>query len=381
MKNRIKIVVDNKIPMIKGVLEPYAEVFYSNPFDFTKELVKDKDALIIRTRTKCNAGLLEGSSVKFIATATIGYDHIDTKYCESNNIKWMNAPGCNSSSVMQYIASALVTIAKKKKLRFADTTLGVVGVGNVGSKVAKTAKLLGMKVLLNDPPRMRSEGIEGFTKLDDIISESDIITFHVPLIKEGIDKTFHMADDIFFNKLNREKIIFNSSRGPVVETIALKNAIKKRIVTASLLDVWEKEPDIDSELLKLVDIATPHIAGYSADGKANGTAACVQGASEFFDLGIEKNWYPAEIPNPLNSKQITIDCKDINLQQILSEAVLSTYDITNDDKTLRNSIVTFEKQRGSYPVRREFPFYEVKLLNGNTEIEKRISDLGFKLIN
>lgn len=381
MKNRIKIVVDNKIPMIKGVLEPYAEVFYANPFDFTKELVKDKDALIIRTRTKCNAELLAGSSVKFIATATIGYDHIDTKYCANNNIKWMNAPGCNSSSVMQYIASALLTIAKKKNFKLSDTTLGVVGVGNVGSKVAETAKLLGMNVLLNDPPRMRIEENNGFINIDELVSESDIITFHVPLIKEGIDKTHHMADDVFFEKLNGEKIIFNSSRGSVVETNAIKNAIKKGIVTAALLDVWEKEPDIDLELLNLVDIATPHIAGYSADGKANGTAACIQGVNDFFNLGVENNWYPAEIPLPLNSEQITIECKDKNTEQILAEAVLATYDITSDDETLRNSVETFEKQRGSYPVRREFPFYEIKLLNGSAEIEKKISDLGFKLIN
>ncbi len=381
MSDRIKIVIDNKIPMIKGVLEPFADVSYCNPFDINSEVVKDKDALIIRTRTKCNESLLKNSTVKFIATATIGYDHIDTNYCDSNNIKWMNAPGCNSASVNQYIASAIVTIANKKNLDLTKTTIGIVGVGNVGSKIARTAKLLGMSVLLNDPPRARKEGQAGFVELNELVEKSDIITFHVPLIKEGVDKTYHMADDAFFNKLKSEKIIFNSSRGAVVETAAFKNAIKNGKVKAALLDVWEKEPDIDLELLNLVDIATPHIAGYSADGKANGTAACINGVSDYFNLGVEQNWYPVEIPSPVNNKQFTIECEGKTKQQILTEIVLYTYDILSDDATLRASVETFEKQRGSYPIRREFPYYEVKLNNSSKEIEETVKNLGFTVLS
>lgn len=381
MNDRIKIVVDNKIPMIRGVLEPFVDVTYCNPFDINSEVVKDKDALIIRTRTKCNESLLKNSTVKFIATATIGYDHIDTNYCDSNNIKWMNAPGCNSASVNQYIASAIVTISNKKNLDLTRTTIGIVGVGNVGSKIAHTAKLLGMNVLLNDPPRARKEGQAGFVELDELVLKSDIITFHVPLIKEGVDKTYHMANDAFFNKLKSEKIVFNSSRGTVVETAAFKTAIKNGKVKAALLDVWEKEPDIDLELLNLVDIATPHIAGYSADGKANGTAACINGVSEYFNLGVEQNWYPAEIPAPVNNKQFTIDCFGKTNQQILKEIVLYTYDIMSDDATLRSSVETFEKQRGSYPIRREFPYYEVKLNNSSTEIEETVKEFGFTVLS
>lgn len=381
MDKRVQIVIDNKIPMIQGVLESFADVTYCNPFDINAEVVKDKDALIIRTRTKCNAALLDNSTVKFIATATIGYDHIDTNYCDSKNIKWMNAPGCNSASVNQYIASAIVTIAKKKNLDLTKTTIGIVGVGNVGSKIARTAKLLGMNVLLNDPPRARAEGTDGFVDLDELVQKSDIITFHVPLIKEGIDKTYHMADEAFFNKLNSEKIIFNSSRGPVVETEAFKNAIKNGKIRAALLDVWEKEPNIDLELFNLVDLATPHIAGYSADGKANGSAACVNGASEFFNLGVEQNWYPAEVPAPLNNKKFIVECEGKTNQQILTEVILYTYDIKSDDSILRASVETFEKQRGSYPIRREFPYYEVELRNGNNEIKKTVKELGFNLVS
>ncbi|MDP3582352.1 MAG: 4-phosphoerythronate dehydrogenase, partial [Ignavibacteria bacterium] len=308
MNNRIKIVADDKIPFLKGVLEPFADVIYLPPKEISRETVKDADALLVRTRTKCNADLLENLSVKFIATATIGFDHIDGAYCDANKIRWMSAPGCNSSSVQQYIASALVTIAANKKFKLSDKTIGIVGVGNVGSKVEKLASALGMKVLLNDPPRARKEGGEKFVSLDELVEKSDIITFHVPLNKAGVDKTFHLADEKFFEKFNKSKIMINSSRGEVVETNALKLAVKDGSVSDLVLDVWENEPNIDSELLELTDIATPHIAGYSADGKANGTAICVNALSEYFNLGLEKNWYPKEIPNPVNSSIIEMDC-------------------------------------------------------------------------
>jgi len=194
MNNKVKIAADSKIPFLKGVLEPFADIQYLNPADITHDAVKDKDALIIRTRTHCNSELLEGTNVKFIATATIGFDHIDQDYCREKNIKWINAPGCNSYSVQQYIASVLLTLGYNRNLNLSGLTIGIVGVGNVGSKVEKLAKVLGMNVLLNDPPRARNEGNEKFVTIDELISRSDIITFHVPLIKDGVDKTFHLAD-------------------------------------------------------------------------------------------------------------------------------------------------------------------------------------------
>ncbi|MCL4551497.1 MAG: 4-phosphoerythronate dehydrogenase PdxB [Bacteroidetes bacterium] len=375
----MKIVADNKIPFLKGVLEPFAEIEYLAPGEITKATVKDADALLVRTRTKCDASLLDGSNVKFIATATIGFDHIDAKYCDVHNIKWISAPGCNSSSVMQYISSALLTLAEMKNLLLPDLTIGIVGVGNVGTKVARAAKAFGMKVLLNDPPRSRAEGNQGFVDLDELISRSDIITFHVPLNKEGRDKTLHMADESFFNKFDREKIIINTSRGEVVNTSALKNAINNKVVKACVLDVWENEPDIDRELVSLVNIATPHIAGYSADGKANGTAVCVRAISSFFNFGIDPKWYPLELPQPTGSKLIMIDCTDKPEQQISSEAVFHTYKILDDDGRLRSSVGTFEKQRGSYPVRREFPFYDIVLENCRMEIVKMLNELGFNI--
>ncbi len=380
MNKRIKIVADNKIPLLKGVFEPYADVIYLPPSDITNENVKDADALMIRTRTKCNSILLDGTNVKFIATATIGYDHIDTSYCESKNIKWINAPGCNSSSVMQYVTSSLLTIASRKNMDLSEMTIGIVGVGNVGSKVARLSEALGMKVLLNDPPRERKEGKDKFVSLEELINRSNIITFHVPLIQEGVDKTIHLADEIFFSKLNGEKIVFNTSRGEVIETSALKNAINNKIISAAVLDVWENEPNIDQELMNIVDIATPHIAGYSADGKANGTAICVRGLSSFFNLDINDDWYPSSVPLPGNPKGLTFECKGKSNQEVLSEIIFSTYDVTKDDDTLRKSVDTFEKQRNDYPVRREFPYYQIRLLNVTQELKMTMIELGFKLM-
>ncbi|MBK7106042.1 MAG: 4-phosphoerythronate dehydrogenase PdxB [Ignavibacteriae bacterium] len=375
-----KIIADDKIPFLKGVLEPFVDIEYYPGKEITNKIIKNADALITRTRTKCNKDLLDGSTIKLITTATIGYDHIDTKYCDENNIRWINAPGCNSSSVMQYITSALLTIAKKERINLFEKTIGIIGVGNVGSKIQKVAEILGMKILLNDPPRERKEGSEIFSSLKTIIDEADIITFHVPLNKVGIDKTYHLADDNFFNQLKKKPIIINSSRGEVVETNALKSAIKNKKISNVILDVWENEPNIDLELLNLIDFATPHIAGYSADGKAKGTSVCVNEINEYFNLGLEKNWYPKNIPLAKNGNEININCSNKEDQEIFFEIVELTYSIIEDDSRLRNSVTTFEKQRGDYPIRREFVNYYLNAENISDSTKTKLSILGFNFI-
>lgn len=370
----MKIVIDDKIPYIKGVLEPFAEVVYLTGSKISNQDLIDADALFTRTRTKCNAELLKGTSIKFIATATIGYDHIDTRYCESNGIYWTNAPGCNSSSVQQYIASALTYLAIHNGFKLSDKKLGVVGVGNVGSKVVALAKTLGMQVLMNDPPRARKENNADFVPLETILKECDIITFHVPLNKDGEDKTVHLADTSFFNKMRPGTIIINSSRGEVVDNKVLKEIIKQQKTGGCVLDVWEGEPNLDEELLQLVDIGTPHIAGYSYDGKANGTAMSVQAFSRFFKLGID-NWYPSKIETP-NNTLIDIDCSGKSNEEIIYEVFSKTYDIKADDQRLRNSLVSFEKQRGDYPLRREFAVYRLKFSKTNHSYQF-FKELGF----
>jgi erythronate-4-phosphate dehydrogenase len=374
----MKIIADDKIPFLQGVLEPFADVVYLPGKDINREHLMDADALLIRTRTKCNEKLLKGTPVKFIATATIGFDHIDTDWCENNNIFWTNAPGCNSGSVYQYIAATLVTLATRKNFNLSDRSLGVIGVGNVGKKIVRLGEHLGMRVLLNDPPRSRKEGVCGFISMEGIMRECDIITCHVPLNMDGADKTHHLVNEQFLSKLNAGTIIINSSRGEVVDTNALKNMLNSSDkLQAAVLDVWENEPDIDVELLSKLDIATPHIAGYSADGKVNGTAMSVQALSRFFNLPL-KLWVPNEIPVPENTT-ISIDCNGKTLQEILTDAILFTYPIVEDDLRLRNSISTFEKQRGAYPLRREFRAFTVNLKNDHSGADVKLKNLGFQI--
>ena len=374
----MKIVCDNKIPFLRGVLEPYAEVVYLPGKETTPEVVRDADAIITRTRTICDESLLKGSSVKVIATATIGFDHIDTGWCEEHGIIWRNAPGCNSWSVKQYMSSVLVSLSRMRSFDLEGKTLGVVGVGNVGSKVAQAASALGMKVLLNDPPRERREGSGGFVSLDEILRRSDIITLHVPLSREGEDATWHLFDAERIGKMNPSQILVNSSRGPVVDNAALKQALKARAIAGGVLDVWEGEPDLDPELVSLLDITTPHIAGYSADGKANGTAASVRTVSEVLGLPLT-DWVPGDIPSPSMPLEFGIDAAGKTRQEVLSEAVLYTYDVLEDSGRLRGNLGLFEKLRGDYPVRREPSAFTLKLKGGDTALAGALGALGFKV--
>jgi len=373
----IRIIADDKIPYLKGVLEPFADITYLPGNQINRNAAMRSDALLIRTRTKCNSELLNSTPVKFIGTTTIGFDHIDTGYCEKNNIRWVNAPGCNSSSVQQYITAALLKISAESGFDLKDKAIGIVGVGNVGSKVQKLANTLGMKVILNDPPRERKEGKNGFVSLEYLLYESDIITLHVPLNMEGQDKTYHLFNSETFGRIKKGSWLINSSRGEVVETEALKKAIADNKLAGAVIDVWEKEPEIDISLMHMTFLATPHIAGYSVDGKANGTAMIVKNLCESFKIPLN-DWYPPEIPVPLEPV-LTIDCSGKDNVEILRKAVFHSYNIVEDDIRLRFDPSRFEKERENYPVRREFPFYTINLKDGNEEIERLLRDLGFKV--
>ncbi|MGC9151795.1 MAG: 4-phosphoerythronate dehydrogenase PdxB [Microbacter sp.] len=373
----MKIIIDDKIPYIRGAFEPVAEVVYLPGVKTTAEVVKDADALVTRTRTICNEKLLAGSNVKFIATATIGFDHIDTEYCAKNNIQWANAPGCNSKSVEQYIASTLFVLAEHEKWNLKEQCIGIVGVGNVGSKIARLAELLGMKVLLNDPPRERVEGKGSFVSLQQIMEEADIITLHVPLNVKGEDATFHLANEGFFQQLKKKPVLINSCRGEVVKTEAVKKALQEGQIKDFVCDCWENEPNIDLELLSMTALATPHIAGYSKDGKALGTQMSVQAVSRFFGLGLD-DWKPSSIEAPLNPI-IELDGYGLSEQKILSKAILATYDIRQDDTTLRANTSLFEQLRGDYPVRREFTAYSIKPRNIDIDIVEKLKKIGFNI--
>lgn len=374
----MKVIADNKIPFLHGVLEPFIDVDYFPGNEIDKAKVKDADALIIRTRTKCNAELLEGSSVKFIASATIGFDHIDTEYCKSRGISWTNAPGCNSGSVMQYIASAILTWADENNINLEERVLGVVGVGNVGSKIVSLAENLGMQVLLNDPPRERNESRCGYVSLKGILRDADIISLHVPLNLQGRDKTYHLVNDDFLSRMNSGTLLINSSRGEVIDTVSLNKYIDQNLPKSVVLDVWENEPDIDSELLEKAFFATPHIAGYSADGKANGTTMSVRALSKFLNLGID-DWEPDSIPQPFELK-VKYDGLNKKFQEIATDLVLHTYQINSDSEKFKIEPGNFENFRGEYPLRREFFAYELQLENVEEEFRRRLRRMGFKIL-
>lgn len=335
----MKVIIDHKIPYIKEAVSRIAdEVVFLPGNAFTKEAVKDADALIVRTRTTCNRELLEGSQVKFIATATIGYDHIDTEYCREAGITWTNCPGCNAGSVEQYVHSVLLLLKREKGLDLEKSTIGIVGVGHVGSRVKRMAEGLGMKVLLNDPPRSE-QGESGFVDLETIARECDVITFHTPLSREGRYATFHLVNDEFLLSLKRTPYIINSSRGEVVDTDALLAALVTGKVRDVVIDTWENEPDINQELLEVAFLGTPHIAGYSADGKANATRMSLEALCEFFHIEATFDIIPDKV--------------DIHFSTDKEEAYLQAYNPKRDSEWLKVSPEKFEWFRGNYPIRRE----------------------------
>lgn len=345
----MKLVVDNKIPYIREALASITDqVVYLPGAEFTPEAIHDADALIIRTRTRCDRHLLQGSRVQFIATATIGFDHIDTAYCQEAGIVWQNAPGCNSGSVEQYMESVLMLTAQYLHQNLHSLTLGVIGTGHVGSRVARMAEKHGMRVLRNDPPLEASGGAEGpFYPLDTLTRECDLLTFHVPLTRTGQYPTFHLADRKFLNTLQKCPILINTSRGPVVDNTALLQALQNGIVRQAILDVWENEPDINRQLLDRVWLGTPHIAGYSADGKANATRMALDALCRHFQIQADYTIVPPEPEGGLS-----IHTTDE------TEALLQIYDPRIDSQALKQHPEQFESLRGNYRIRREKTAYQ-----------------------
>jgi erythronate-4-phosphate dehydrogenase len=369
----MKIIIDDKIPFIQGFMEPFAEVIYKKGSTICRKDIIDADALIIRTRTICDKNLLEGTKIKFIASATIGSDHIDSAWCKANGIKWTNAPGCNSGSVMQYIASALMFLTNKYTLELSRLTLGVIGIGNIGSKVVKMGELSGMKVLQNDPPREMKEGKRSFCDLRQVLAQSDIISMHVPLTFTGDHLTYHMAGEDFFSQMKKNSFFINTSRGQICNENALKKAIKNSSLAGCVLDVWETEPNPDPVLLKSIDITTPHIAGYSLDGKYNATVTSLNNLCDYFKINIK---LPSSevLPIPVDSV-INISKFHSNAQKALIDVILRTYPISNDSDHLRKNPAKFEEMRGNYWPRREYGAYTIV---GEHRIKDKLLQMGFK---
>ena len=338
----MKVLVESHIPYIKGLIEPYAEVHYLEPDEFTAASVADADALLIRTRTRCNSALLDGSRCQFIGTATIGTDHIDLDYCRSRGIAVHNAPGCNAPAVAQYV---LATVAQHMAHIGAampqQLTLGVVGVGHVGSIVARFASECGFRVLLCDPPRASRESDgHNFVSLSQIAAEADIITFHTPLTSDGEHPTHHMVNEHFLAELKQCSLLINSARGPVVNTSHLLEHLRLNPQLQVAIDCWEGEPNINPELLQRAFVATPHIAGYSAEGKTRGTAMVIEQLNAHFGWNIQAKQVDASTP--------TGGAANVTLSRIAD-----SYNPLDDTRRLRNAPHEFEAQRNHYALRHE----------------------------
>ena len=340
----MKIVADKHIPFLEGVFEPYAQVVYIDGREITHDDIIDADALVIRTRTRCNAALLDGTKVSMIATATIGMDHIDLDYCREHGIEVHNAEGCNAGGVMQYVFSALYGVAARKGIKLDGATMGIVGVGNVGKKVEQMARHLGFNVLLCDPPRAEAEGADAFCSLEYLLANSQIVTMHVPLN----ETTRGMADEEFFMLMPPGAIFINAARGEVINDDALMQAIPK--LGAVVTDTWNNEPDVNRQLVDMVDIATPHIAGYSYQGKQNGTASAVRSVARHFGQKELYEYYPeADIPD---HEPLQLDLKD-RTQGERAAVFQYNYPIFTDDFRFRMEPENFEKLRSEYQYRRE----------------------------
>lgn len=376
-----KIIIDENISFADKAFNHLGVVETVPGRSISNQLLKDADILIVRSITRVDEYLLKNTNVKFVGTATIGTDHIDLDYLQRNKIAFADAKGCNAFSVAEYIVASLFYLSIKYNFILKDKSIGIVGVGNIGSKVARFAEALEMKILLNDPPLERIGTSGKFVSLNEIL-KCDIITLHTPLNPSGIDKTLYLFNRENLAALKENTILINTSRGAVVNNNDLLETIKrKRIIT--VLDVWENEPEINSELLERTDIATPHIAGYSYEGKANGTIMIYESLCKF--LNIEKK-YDFQFP-VITDPVIEIDFSE-RFENNMNQLISKIYSIADDNKRMRkisgmsNSeiIKGFDKQRKNYPIRREFNNYKIKSTNLNEKIKSVLSDLRFKII-
>lgn len=372
------ITADENIIFAKEAFSGLGDVQLYNGRAITNSVLKNTDVLLVRSITNVNAELLEGTKVKFVGTATIGTDHIDNKYLAGKNISFSDAKGCNSDAVAEYVFTALFNIAHEQRFQLKGKSIGVVGVGNIGSRIVKYANMLGMRVLQNDLPLKRKTEKACFLELSELM-DADIITFHVPLNMEGDDRTYHLFDTKKLNSIKDGAILINASRGPVIENNSLNRIIERKKLT-TVLDVWEEEPEINSELLKKVKFGTPHIAGYSFEGKINGTVILYNALCEF--LNKTPSWKP-EIPAAEDSRIKVSGLSDP--ETVLNIATEHVYSIMEDDKTLRgifsesNPGKYFDTLRKKYKLRREFPNYTIEINPFNEELANIFRGFRFKV--
>jgi erythronate-4-phosphate dehydrogenase len=372
----MKTVVAETVLLGREAFATLGEVIVVPDRQIGPEHLKDADALIIRSKTKVVPELIAGSAVRFVGTATAGFEHIDFQSLEKHGIGWCAAPGCNADSVADYMTAALLTLHSKHGVELEGKTIGIIGVGQVGSRVAKRAEALGLRVLLNDPPRAAREGEKGFQDLTDLLAKSDIITLHVPLIKEKPWPTLKMADCRFFEQMKHNAVFINSSRGKVLDADALLLAKASGIISHAVLDVWDPEPAIRADVLAAATIGTPHIAGHSFEGKLNGTIQVYREACNFFETAPV--WNPVPLLPAVAVPNLKIDSCGKSDLEVLTETVAAVYDIGVDCLTGKD-IARFDKLRSGYGVRREFKNTTIVLSEFRPGLNHRLNGAGFAI--
>ncbi len=367
----LNVLADENMPFVDELFSGLANVKKMGGRDMRAEDLIDVDVLLVRSITKVNEQLLNRANrLRFVGTATIGVDHIDQDYLAERSIPWSSAPGCNATAVAEYVISALLALVPGN---LQGKTVAIVGAGNIGTRLAVKLEALGVNYFYCDPPKQRA-GSEGDYRDLDAVTQADIISLHVPIIRKGIDCTEHMVNAEFLNRLKPGAVLINSCRGDVVDNQALREHLLTKPPLYTVMDVWQNEPMIDLELLKLVDIATPHIAGYSLEGKANGTFALYQ---KWCELSGE----PAAVRVEDLLPKMAIDKVSINqgaTEAVITKLVHLIYDIRDDDLLCRRQGIDakgFDNLRKQYKVRREFSALSLD----NTDNPMLLKQLGFSL--
>ena len=346
--------------------------------------VREADALVIRSKTAVHRDLLAGSRVAFVGTATAGFDHLDTAALAEAGVAWMAAAGCNANSVAEYIVAALLCLARRHSFRLEGRTLGVVGVGQVGRRVVRKAQALGLRVLQNDPPRRLAENAAELIEADDLLAASDIVTLHVPLTDVGPFATRRMVDARWLERMKPGAIFINASRGEVVDEADLLLALESGQVSTAVLDVWDHEPAFSAALMARAELGTPHIAGYSYDGKLEGTILVYRDACRFFERPA--TWNPDPLRPPPAVPEIVFDPTGWGDEAALDAMVRRVYDIEADDRALRDGpndeaarAARFERLRRNYPERREFFNTRVRLTRPAPDLARKLDGIGFRV--
>ncbi|EPE7489813.1 4-phosphoerythronate dehydrogenase PdxB [Cronobacter universalis] len=349
----MKILVDENMPYARELFSRLGEVQAVPGRPIPQAELNDADALMVRSVTQVNRDLLDGKNIRFVGTATAGTDHVDEDYLREAGVAFSAAPGCNAIAVVEYVFSALLMLAERDGFALTDRTVGIVGVGNVGSRLQARLEALGVRTLLCDPPRADRGDSGDFRPLDELVREADILTFHTPLFKDGPYKTLHLADEALIARLKPGAILINACRGPVVNNAALLARLEAGQPLSVVLDVWEPEPALNVELLKRVDIGTAHIAGYTLEGKARGTTQVFEAYSQF--LGAPQQVALTTLLPPPEFGRITL--QGPLDQPTLKRLVHLVYDVRRDDAPLRRVAGIpgeFDKLRKNYQERREW---------------------------